>query len=551
MSNETEVTRDLVTLCQDKVFMDLAQSALDSGEATDIYSLVLQADEQSDFSPLNNPHSFLEGGYLYKVFYAKIKSQPELYQNLKVDSIFSVDKEELQMVVASCSQSKAYLIYSGTNAHEWHDNASLLSESDTPANQRALQYFDSQSSRYDSWVLAGHSKGGNKAFHVMVQRGQKGKIEGAYGYDSPGFSIDYIKANESAIGQTAERMYLLSNNLDYVHIFGIQIAGHQSWLNRGAYLGEDGQMFQTGWPLDNIINAMTTAVQHAPLLLYDFNNSHDYGLSNLVSHPDPMIAQFGELAAYLQAVLTPEDFEAFSQLVMHQLDAKDCAIGFKPEYDLPPGFYVRLGNALDEYFREQMALSESDSQLKSLMITSLFQEGNLFRKFPLALLLLGGGSWEVTYSYLGDEEKELVKQRMTLQPHRELHLEPGLYSDLNAHNQVKPPVRDYRLWCRETVMKVCQDLQSGEFSDLNQLADRLGIDWRQLRIQFYHQSYQSQLLMERRRTLEHYIQVVEQALEIDQHTAQCIQSDNNELAGLASQIRDLGNRICTGGKTYA
>lgn len=117
----------------------------------------------------------------------------------------------------------AIVAFRGTTGEdEWKDNAHGLFQSDTECQEQALEYIESLP--YDSIVVTGHSKGGNKAQYVTIL---SDKVVDCVSMDGQGFSQEFL---EQYFAEIQEKGHLIRNYYldgDYVNILMFPIPNAQ------------------------------------------------------------------------------------------------------------------------------------------------------------------------------------------------------------------------------------------------------------------------------------------------------------------------------------
>lgn len=139
---------------------------------------------------------------------------------------------------AACTFSTAdnnsvYVVYRGTGDGEWLDNGIGMTEKATLQQERALQYFEEtverqQIQRGQTLIVAGHSKGGNKAQFVTMSTKYHDLLDNCYNVDGQGFSEKAIagwkaKYGESKYQERTGKIIGIYGENDYVNGLGISI----------------------------------------------------------------------------------------------------------------------------------------------------------------------------------------------------------------------------------------------------------------------------------------------------------------------------------------
>lgn len=119
------------------------------------------------------------------------------------------------------NSNQCIVAFKGTSGgDEWVDNIEGLDRSDTDAQMNAKNYIDGL--KYDSVIVIGHSKGGNKAMYVAVTCD---KVDKCVSYDGQGFSQEFIDKYSVEIQKNASKITNYSLKNDYVHILMFPVPG--------------------------------------------------------------------------------------------------------------------------------------------------------------------------------------------------------------------------------------------------------------------------------------------------------------------------------------
>ena len=93
-----------------------------------------------------------------------------------------------------------YIAFRGTDDSivGWKENCELAVKDSVPAQRDALEYLKWAADTYDSpMIVCGHSKGGNLAIYAACNAPEdvQNRILEVYGYDSPGFSEEFLHSD--------------------------------------------------------------------------------------------------------------------------------------------------------------------------------------------------------------------------------------------------------------------------------------------------------------------------------------------------------------------
>lgn len=125
-----------------------------------------------------------------------------------------------------------YVVFRGTQDGEWLDNGAAMASQASKQQKNATLYFDSLVKKYgwaqqDNIILAGHSKGGNKAQFVTLDSKFRDLIDEVYSLDGQGFSPEAVAFYRESMGEeydcAIEKMRAVNGENDYVHPLGVTI----------------------------------------------------------------------------------------------------------------------------------------------------------------------------------------------------------------------------------------------------------------------------------------------------------------------------------------
>ena len=157
-----------------------------------------------------------------------IKNDPELRQLLVHDFFVYKqpnDKEvNLQIAYENPDTREGIVTFKGTSGREeWEDNVHGLHLSDTPCQQRALEFFDKQAEVFDELTVVGHSKGSNKAMYITIVSEHANKISKCVGIDGQGFSNDFLDKYSDQIRENGSKITNYYVSSDFVNILMKQV----------------------------------------------------------------------------------------------------------------------------------------------------------------------------------------------------------------------------------------------------------------------------------------------------------------------------------------
>ena len=139
---------------------------------------------------------------------------------------------------SSPDQENIYVVFRGTGDGEWPDNGVGMTQSVTPQQQEALQYFEEVIEKMNidegqHLVVTGHSKGGNKAQFVTMETKWETLIDVCYSVDGQGFSEKAIirwkdKYGEEGYQERTGKLRGIHGENDYVSVLGNSIISKEN-----------------------------------------------------------------------------------------------------------------------------------------------------------------------------------------------------------------------------------------------------------------------------------------------------------------------------------
>ncbi|MGN1432139.1 MAG: DUF2974 domain-containing protein [Ruminococcus sp.] len=134
----------------------------------------------------------------------KACAESERFKNMKLSGYVNIVEREKQMqfsaVVIEITENCHYISYRGTDNTivGWQEDFNMYYLFPLPSQQTALKYLEQASKSLNgSFILGGHSKGGNLAVYASVFSGSEiqNRIVGVYNHDGPGFDSKVIELN--------------------------------------------------------------------------------------------------------------------------------------------------------------------------------------------------------------------------------------------------------------------------------------------------------------------------------------------------------------------
>lgn len=166
---------------------------------------------------------------------SKAAKNPELGELVigNQSQLMGYDSGTMACTFSSADNSSIFVVYRGTGDGEWPDNGLGMTEDATLQQKRALQYFEEtvereQIQKGQTLIVAGHSKGGNKAQFVTMSTKYHDLLDSCYNVDGQGFSqkaIQEFKKNcgEAEYQERTGKIIGIYGENDYVSGLGISI----------------------------------------------------------------------------------------------------------------------------------------------------------------------------------------------------------------------------------------------------------------------------------------------------------------------------------------
>lgn len=212
----------------------------------------------------------------WDAIYAMARSDQEIL-DLKVTNVVYEKHTGAKMACFVDKNGQAYAVFAGTGANEWRDDCVAGTMTDSPQQQKALDWFESLP--YENVVVTGHSKGGNKAMYVSIVSDKAGEC---FAFDGEGFSREFCEKYKGQIEEKKQKIHLSSNYKDFVNTLLVPVAGDIKYI-----------VNDTG-----VANA---SEYHAPNALFKYVNGEiTYSIGNgSKDSQDPAMEMLGEFTRYL------------------------------------------------------------------------------------------------------------------------------------------------------------------------------------------------------------------------------------------------------------
>lgn len=158
-----------------------------------------------------------------------------------VNEISESEEKQFSAVTVEYLENKKAVVFRGTDdtITGWKENFNMSYKCPVPAQTRALEYFNllADGDNTSSFVLCGHSKGGNLAVFSAIEcdDAKKDRIETVYNFDGPGFFVDF--SNDDRYKSIE---YKIKTFMPQDSVVGILLEHHKEFTtvkstNKGAF----------------------------------------------------------------------------------------------------------------------------------------------------------------------------------------------------------------------------------------------------------------------------------------------------------------------------
>lgn len=158
-----------------------------------------------------------------------LQNDPEI-ANLEVTNCQTLtntlgDSVNLNVCYKDPQTNQGIITYKGTSGFdEWYDNFQGIGMQDNQGQMDALRFYNESTKDFDDVVVAGHSKGANKAMYVTVTAPDD-KISKCTAFDGQGFSDQFLEHYAPEIEKNAGKITNYAVDKDFVHGLMNQVPG--------------------------------------------------------------------------------------------------------------------------------------------------------------------------------------------------------------------------------------------------------------------------------------------------------------------------------------
>ncbi|MBR5650302.1 Mbeg1-like protein [Pseudobutyrivibrio sp.] len=133
------------------------------------------------------------------------------------------------------------ITFKGTSGYnEWYDNCQGLTEVSTELQEKAMEFYNECAGQFEDIIVAGHSKGANKAMYVTALA-EDGKISRCVAFDGPGFSNEFLQTYSDLIEQNGSKITNYAISTDFVHGLLKQLPNAEMVFCQGYGMTDPGQ----------------------------------------------------------------------------------------------------------------------------------------------------------------------------------------------------------------------------------------------------------------------------------------------------------------------
>lgn len=453
-----------------------------------------------------------------------IKQNKNDFSKIEIVDMEEVDGKQKNVAFINKQTNEVYVVFKGTGALEWRDNAlgGLLMTTVTPQQQNAVEYSNQIIEKYKSYdiIVSGHSKGGNKAQVVAILCEE---VKKAYSFSGQGMGKGFLIEYRNEIAKNKHKITSISNRSDFVNTLFQSIAGEVMFTQNEKDL------------LDWLVEAEyeTAMHQHSPLTMFKC----EAGVLKMRSldqvEQDPTAIFLGNMVDYFREHMTEDDFKMFSTLIMQMFETKkDEQEPFQID-EIPSDFWVRLLQHILT-FGDELSVRKIDIALL-LNNVHVFIPDDLIVKKIIVTLKLFSGIRGVTSLMTGEKASK-----------KQLH---GMVMEYNTSYQsvqsAKTIVRDFSSTA-QAAMKECfgTDLDEQRLS----LPSIIGWDY-VADVLFETDAYENHANVEKLvRELLHtnlmteaiYRKIIDDVYEADRNAAKDIQSKTRQIQIYRSYFQNDG-----------
>ena len=133
------------------------------------------------------------------------------------------------------------ITFKGTSGYnEWYDNCQGLTEVSTELQEKAMDFYNECAGQFEDIIVAGHSKGANKAMYVTALA-EDGKISRCVAFDGQGFSNEFLQTYSDLIEQNGSKITNYAISTDFVHALLKQLPNAEMVFCQGYGMTDAGQ----------------------------------------------------------------------------------------------------------------------------------------------------------------------------------------------------------------------------------------------------------------------------------------------------------------------
>ncbi|MGL4382824.1 MAG: Mbeg1-like protein, partial [Bacilli bacterium] len=270
-----------------------------------VYDNVLAYYESSNFSNYKVSAGISKEQLL--VLINTVLNNKELFQELIVYDYLSTSSNGSYLTITSPDQ--LIIIFKGTaNDQEWIDNldSTYLQKPLSSAQEFALEYYLKQIVQFNgsksTILVAGHSKGGNKASLVTLLNND---VTRGYAFDGQGFNQVFHLQYQELIKLNKGKLLSYNNKYDYVNILMKQVDNKTYFLKSNLV-----------FDYKKISNSIL--LQHAPFTMFKINNGVITSLNDQ-SKQSSIIKKVQLVLNYYYTYLSNEQWKMIATSIINTL----------------------------------------------------------------------------------------------------------------------------------------------------------------------------------------------------------------------------------------
>lgn len=161
-----------------------------------------------------------------------------------VSSVDYKSKMQFAAITFDLGNGERFVSFRGTDATfvGWEEDFNMFTSLTLPSQLAALKYFEQAAESGESFILGGHSKGGNLALYSAMNcvPSIQDKIEAVYNFDGPGFHSEILKTEQYEAVKDRIRSFVPQSSvfgmmLEHDEEFSIVESTNKSFMQHDIY----------------------------------------------------------------------------------------------------------------------------------------------------------------------------------------------------------------------------------------------------------------------------------------------------------------------------